>query len=113
MSPLDRQTGSQMSDCGLSSVVWGLWLWNIDNCAGHAANEDHASRRLSLHQMSRYRGCKQICTVHIDTPKLSDTVNWVVDSFEVLCKTCRRYKIVNLAVYFKDLRNGGIDGFWG
>lgn len=113
MSPLNRQTRSQMSNSRLRSIVRCLRLWNVDNSSRHATNEDHASRRLSLHQVLRDGDSKQVCSIHVDTPQLSYSLNWVVDCLEVLCESCRCDQIVDLAMLRDDLGNGGFDGFLG
>jgi hypothetical protein len=102
-----------MSDSCFGSVIWSLWLWNVDNGTRHATDEHYASWSLSLHQVFCDRNCEEICTIHIDAPKLSDTINWVVDSLEVLGKPSGRDKVVNLAVLCNDICDSGIDRFWG
>merc|ERR1712093_192751 len=113
MSPLNRQTRSQMSNSRLRSIVRCLRLWNVDNSSRHATNEDHASRRLSLHQVLRDGDSKQVCSIHVDTPQFSYSLNWVVDCLEVLCESCRCDQVVDLAMLRDDLGNGGFDGFLG
>ena len=110
MSPLNSQTGSQMSNSCLCRVVRCLRLRDVDNSAGHAANEDHCSRCLPLHQMFGNCNCKQVCTIHVDAPKLADSLDRVVDGFEVLGETGRRNQVINLAVLLDDF---GDDGFYG
>ena len=102
-----------MSDSRLRRVVRCLWLWNVDNSTGHAANEDHSSRGLALHQVLSYRNCKQIRAIHVDAPKLSDTFDGIIDSFEVLGESCRSDQVVDLAVLLNNLGDDGFDGVLG
>ena len=68
MSPLDRQTGSQMPDSSLGRIVRCLGLGDVDNRAGHAPNEDHAAFRIPLHQMPGHAHGKVVGSIDIDAP---------------------------------------------
>jgi hypothetical protein len=58
----------------LCSVVWCLWLRDIDNGTRHGADEYDAAWRLPLHEMLCHSNGKKICAVHVDTPELLDAI---------------------------------------
>lgn len=113
MSPLNSQTGGQMSDSCLCCVVWCLRLGNVDNSARHAANKDHGSGCLSLHQVLSNCNCKEVCAIHVDAPKLADSLDRVVDSFEVLSESSGSDQVVDFAMVLDNLSDGGLDGLLG
>ena len=110
MSPLDGQTGGQMTDCSLGGVVWSLWLGHVDDRSRHATDHDHATLGLSLHEMLGDSSSEKVGAVDIDTPQLLDTVVWVADSVKVLGETSRSHEVVNLAVIANDLLDGVVNG---
>jgi hypothetical protein len=111
MCPLDSQTGSQVADSCLCSVVWCLWLWYINNGARHTSNEHNASWCISRHQVLCDSNCEKICAIDIDAPELADPVDRVIDGLEVLCESCRCDQVVNLAMLFDNLSNSCLNRF--
>jgi len=108
--PLDSQTGSQVTDSSLGSVVWSLWLWNVDDRTRHATNHDNGARSLSLQEVLCDTNGEEVCSVNVDTPQLLDTVVWVVDGVEVLGETSRGDQVVDLAVVANDILDTAVNG---
>lgn len=100
-----------MSDSSLGRVVRSLRLWNIDNGTGHTANKHHASWSLTLYQVFCNGNCKQVCSIHVNTPEFSNSVDWVVDGFKILGETSRCHQVINFSVLGNDFGNSSINGF--
>lgn len=98
-----------MPHSSLSSIVRRLWLRHIDNSTRHASNKDHCSWRLTFHQVFCNTNGKEVCSIHVDAPELADTVDWVVDSWEVLGETGGCDEVVNLAMLRDDLCDASVD----
>lgn len=113
MGPLNRQTGSQMSHSCLCGIVRSLWLRNVNDGSRHATNEDYASICLALHQVLCNGDCEEICAINVDAPELADTIDWVIDGFEVLGESGGCDQVVNLAMLLDDLCDCGVDGLGG
>lgn len=102
-----------MANCCFGCVVRSLWLWNVDDGAGHAAYEDHAAAcSLSCHQVFRNAGCKKVGSVDIDTPKLLHAFVRITDSVEVLGESGRGDEVVDLAVSADDVGEGRFNSCW-
>lgn len=86
-----------------------LRLRNIDNSTAHAANKDHATLGLTLHQVAGDRGSKQVGAVHIDREQLAHALNGVVSGLEVLAEAGAGDEVVNLAVLREDLSDAVVD----
>lgn len=80
-----------------------LRLWYIDNATTHTTDEDHAARRLALHEVSRNLSCEQVCAVDVHAPKLAQTVDRVVNGLEVLGEAGACHQVVDLAMLLDDL----------
>lgn len=102
-----------MSYCGLGSVVRCLRLWDVDNGAGHTANEDHrAGCRASFHEVFCYTRGEEVCAVHIDAPELLHSFVGVGDGIVVLGEAGTGDQMVDLAVFANNFGEGGLDGDW-
>lgn len=101
--PFNGERRCQVSHCGLGSVVGCLGLRNVDNGAGHTANHDNAARSLAFHQVLRDTRGEQVGTVHVDAPKLLDSVVGIADGVEVLSESGRGDQVVDLAVLLHDV----------
>lgn len=55
-------------------------------------------------------GGKQVGSVHVDSPKLSQALDGVVDGLKVLGEACRGDEVVDLAVLLDNLPDAGFDG---
>lgn len=84
-------------------------LRDIDNGAAHAANKDHATLGLTLHQVTGDRGSKQVGAIHIDRKQLTHALNGVVGSLKVLAEAGAGHEVVNLAVLGEDLGDAVVD----
>lgn len=89
--------------------VLRLRLGNVDNGARHAANQDHASGCLALHEMARDRGSKQVSAVDIDSPQFAQAINRIVDGLVILSEAGRCNEVVNLAMLFDDFGDTSVD----
>ena len=56
-------------------------------------------------------GGKEVCTVYINGPEFTQTINGVIDSLEVFSKSSGGDKVVNLAVLLHNFSNTSVDGF--
>lgn len=113
MSPLNRQTRSQMSDCRFGRIIRRLWLWDIDDSSRHATDKDHASWGLPLHQVLRNRDRKQVCPIHVHAPEFPHTFDRIVDCLEVFGEAGGCDEIVDFAVLLDNLGDGCFDRFLG
>lgn len=86
-----------------------LRLGNVDDGSRHAANQNHATGRLALHEMAGDGGSKQVCTVNIDGPQLAHAVNGIVDGLKVLGEAGGSDEVVNLAMLLDDFGDAGLD----
>ena len=78
-----------MSYCGLGGVIRGLWLWDVDDGTGHAADEDHgAGGGFALHQVLCYTCGEEVCAVYVDAPELLHAFVGVANRVEVLGEAC-------------------------
>lgn len=84
-----------MSNSRFCCIVWCLGLWYVDDRAGHGADEHHATRSLAFHQVASYRSSEEVGSIYVNTPELADSVNWVVDGFEVFGEAGGCYEIVD------------------
>lgn len=80
-----------------------LRLGHVDDGARHASDEDHASRALALHQVLGDGDSEEVCTVHVNAPKLAHTVDRVIDSIVVFGEPCAGDEVVDLSVLLNDL----------
>lgn len=109
MRPLNRQARSQVPYSSLGSVVRGLRLRHVHDCAGHGSDHDDASWRLALHQMPRDTSREQVRPVDIDTPEFLDSVIWIFYGVEVLGEAGRGNQVVDLTMLLHNLGNSGVD----
>lgn len=113
MCPLDRTRCRKMSHSGFGSIIWSLWLRDVDNSSGHTADEDHgASTALSLHQVLRYTRGKEVCSVDVDTPKFLHSFVWVGNGIVVLGEPGGCDEVVDLPVDTDYVFERGFDGCW-
>lgn len=110
MRPLNRQARSQMTNGRLSCVVRCLRLRHIDHSTRHRPNHDHAACGFTLDQVSSDSGSEEVCPIHVDSPKLLDTIERVGNGIEILGKASRGDQVVNLAMITYNFFNGRVDG---
>lgn len=103
MCPLNRQTGSKVSDRRLGCVVRCLGLRHIDDSTGHTSNHDDAAVcDIASHQVTGDTCREEVCAIDIDAPQLLYPLVWVCLCGEVLGEAGRGDQVVNLAVLVKD-----------
>ncbi len=88
-----------------------LRLWNVDNGTRHAANQDHTTRGIAVHQVLRNAGGEQVCAVDIHIPELAHALNGVVDGLEVLGEPGAGNQVVDLPVLLDHAINAALHGF--
>ena len=98
MSPLHGQARRKMANCSFRGVIRRLRLGNVDDCAGHGADHDHAAWGFTLHQVTRDSRREEVCSINIDPPELLDTVERIRDGIEVLGEARGGDQVVNLAM---------------
>lgn len=109
VGPLNSKGTAEVTDCGLGCVVGSLRLRDVDNGTRHAADEDHASRALALHQVTGDTSGEEVGAINVDTPQLLDTLVRVGDCVKVLGEACGGDEVVNLAVLGNDLLDDSAD----
>ena len=109
MSPLHGQARRKVANCSFRGVVRRLGLGDVDDCAGHGADHDHAAWGFTLHQVTRDSGREKVCSINIDAPELLDAVERVCDGIEVLGEARGGDQVVNLAMVLDNRLNCCID----
>lgn len=66
VGPFDCEGAAEVADCGFGGVVGGLGLRDVDDCAGHAADEDDAAGALALHEVACDSGGEEVGSVDVD-----------------------------------------------
>ena len=112
MGPLHGQRACQMSNSSLGSIVRCLWLRYVHNSTGHAPNHNHRPLRLSLKEMFSVFASPEVGTINVDTPELIQAVRRIGNGVKILREASRSNKMVDLAMFDKDLGQAGFDGLW-
>lgn len=60
VGPFNCQTWRQMANGCLGCVVRCLWLGDVDNCTGHATDEDNASWGFAFHEVFGNVDCEKV-----------------------------------------------------
>lgn len=86
-----------------------LGLRHVDDGAAHAADEDHATLCLALHEVAGDGGGEEVGAVDVDGEELAHAVDGVVGGVVVLGEARGRDQVVDLAVLREDLGDARVD----
>lgn len=107
--PLHCERCGKMANYSLGRVIRRLGLRNIDDGAGHPANDHYAPQRFSLHQVLCDAGGEEVCPIHNDTPQLLRAGVRIGNNAEILGKSGASNQVVHLALLGNDVGDGVIN----
>ena len=98
-----------MSDCCFGCIIWCLGLRNIDDRARHGSNHNHAALNLSLHEVARNGGGKEVSSINIHTPELPHAIRRVGNGVKIFSEASGGDEMVNLPMVSDNLGSACID----
>ena len=114
MSQLHRERSRKVPNSSFGNVVGGLRLRDVDDAAGHAADEDEGARGGAGDKVAGDGGGEEVGAVDVDAPEFLEPVVRVSDGVEVLGEAGGGHQVVDLVVVSgEDRGDGGVDGVGG